>query len=162
MKPLDDPSNRQLALRDCAELVIETVLLGTRMIRAEMRSGCPLDLSVPQFRMLAFLKHHRGASLSDLSRHMGLTLPSMSKTVDGLVRRGLVSRETCGDDRRRAALGLTPSGEEGFEAARQATRARIAAMLAAMSPEERATVVQAMEILRPVFTSHPAGPKCSR
>lgn len=162
MKPLDNPSIIQTPIQDDAALVIETVLLGMRTIRTEMRKGCPVDLSIPQFRMLLFLKRHSGASISDLAEHIGLTLPSMSKTVDGLVKRGLVSRETSTTDRRRAILTLTTCGEETFMAAKNATRAQIAEKLDALPPEERATVILAMQILRPIFTTQCASGKCSR
>ena len=131
--------------------MIETILLGMRTIRREMRSVRPMDLSVPQFRVLAFLKHHEGASLSEVAEHIGLVLPSMSKAVDWLVKHGLVTREISPRDRRRVILALTPEGSETFQSARDATQARIAEMLAVLSSEEHDTVMRAMRILRTIF-----------
>src|SRR6266536_982420 len=95
---------------ECAGELLEVVPLIMRYIRIEMRRSRGSDLTVPQFRTLAFLTTNEGASLSSLADHIGLTLPSASKLVDGLVERKLVQRKTCPDDRRRMTLLLTGSG----------------------------------------------------
>jgi MarR family transcriptional regulator for hemolysin len=112
---------------------------------------------VPHFRTLAYLHRHPGASLSDVAAHIGLTLPSISKMVDRLVARDLVTRRSGPQDRRRICLELTPQGESTYQAAASATRARLAERLAALSPGERAAVVQAMRTIRAVFGAEQAG-----
>lgn len=136
---------------DCAALVLETVPLVMRSVRAEMRGSRAPDLSVPQFRALNFLYRCPGASLSDVADHVGITLPSMSKLVEKLVARGLVTRQDDPGDRRRVTLALTEPGRAELQAAREATQARLAQRLAALSPEQRAVVVEAMRALRSVF-----------
>jgi len=151
MQPLDEQSKDQVAERECAALVIETALLTLRTIRREMRSDLPMDVSLPQFRVLAYLAHHEGASLSDLADHIGLTLPSMSKAVDALVKRDFVKREASPDDRRRVTLCLTPGGLQAFHAAADATQARVAEMLASLTGKQRSKIAKAMRVLRTVF-----------
>ncbi len=136
----------------CAQEVLEVVPLVMRTIRAEMRRHRMADLSVPQFRTLAFIDRKVDASLSDVAEHIGLTLPSMSKIVDGLVMRKLVTRQTAPEDRRRMTLALTSRGRSALQASREATRACLAEDLAVLSERERETIEQAMTILRPVFT----------
>lgn len=46
---------------------------------------------------------------------------------------------------------LTPQGEATYQAAAQATRARLAERLAALSPGERATIGQAMRTIKAIF-----------
>ena len=138
---------------ECAGQVMEVAPLVMRAIRAEMRRHGTVDLSVPQFRALAFLSHHAGVSLSDVAEHIGLTLPSMSKMIDSLVARGLIKRETHPDDRRRVTLGLTARGQTQFQAAHSATQACLAEQMATLSASDRATVTQAMRILRPLLAS---------
>lgn len=145
----------QVSSDECARELLEVVPLIMRAIRSEMRSHRPADLSVPQFRTLNFLDHHEGASLSDVAEHIGLTLPSMSALIDGLVARQLAIRQVSPTDRRRVILAPTARGKTTLEAVRQSTQARLAEVLAALSPSQRATIVQAMEILQPIFT--PAG-----
>jgi DNA-binding MarR family transcriptional regulator len=78
----------------------------------------------------------------------------MSKLVDGLVARQLVTRELAASDRRRVMLALTSAGQATFQAARAATQAFLAQRLAELPAEERAVVTEAMQILRPLFTPH--------
>src|SRR5512137_2718402 len=99
----------------CAQEILEVVPAVMRIIRAEMRRHRTADLSVPQFRTLAFIDRNVAASLSDVAEHIGLTLPSMSKIVDGLVMRKLVTRQTHPTDRRRMTLALTPRGQTALQ-----------------------------------------------
>lgn len=138
---------------ECACEVLEVVPLIMRAIRAQMRSCRTPDLSVPQFRALTFLHGRKGASLSDVAEHVGLTLPSMSKMIDGLVARRLVKRQAHPQDRRRVKLALTARGQTALEVAYGATRARLAERLAALPASQRITVARAMGILRPAFTT---------
>lgn len=136
----------------CAQQILEVVPVVWRTIRTELRRHRTADLSVPQFRTLAYIDRNAATSLSDVAEHIGLTLPSMSKIVDGLVTRKFVTRQTHPTDRRRMTLALTTRGLNALEASRAATRACLVADLATLSDRQREIIVQAMEILRPVFT----------
>lgn len=136
----------------CAQEILEVVPAVMRAIRAEMRRHRTADLSVPQFRTLAFIDRQADASLSDVAEHIGLTLPSMSKIVEGLVARKLVTRQTHVTDRRRMMLALTARGQTALQTSREATRACLAEDLAGLTERQRETIGQAMVILRPVFT----------
>jgi MarR family transcriptional regulator for hemolysin len=136
----------------CAQEILEVVPAVMRAIRSEMRRHRTADLSVPQFRTLAFISNKTDASLSEVAEHIGLTLPSLSKIVDGLVARKFVTRQTHPTDRRRMTLALTARGLTALETSRAATRACLAQELATLGDRQRETIVRAMEILRPVFT----------
>jgi DNA-binding MarR family transcriptional regulator len=136
---------------DCARNMLEVVPLVVRALRATMRQHRGTNLSVPQFRSLGYLSREAGASLSAVAEHVGLTLPSMSKMIDGLVARGLVGRGISTRDRRQVTLALSPLGRATLRTARARTQARVAEMLGALSETERATVTRAMHALRPVF-----------
>jgi DNA-binding MarR family transcriptional regulator len=134
----------------CARQLLEVAPLVMRAIRAEMRAGGG-NLTVPQFRALAFVSRNPGASLSDVAEHMGLTLPSMSKLNDGLVARKLVTRVTATADRRRLVLAPTARGRALLESRRAATRVRLAERLAPLPAADRAVVSAAMHALQPIF-----------
>ncbi len=136
---------------ECARQVLEEVPLIMHAIRTEMRRQRSSDLSVPQFRVLVFLNRHQGASLSDIAEHLGLTLPSMSKMVDGLVARRLVGRQMDKSDRRRITLALTPSGQTAMQTSYAVTQAQLAERLKALSASDRLTVVRAMAALGAIF-----------
>ena len=69
----------------------------------------PLDLSLPQYRLLAHLVD--GATMSStLAERLAVKPPTVTAVVDGLVTRGLVTRQVDPHDRRRLPLALTPEG----------------------------------------------------
>jgi DNA-binding MarR family transcriptional regulator len=131
--------------------VMETVLLLMQTIRGEMRSHRPEGLSVPQFRALRFIQDNRGASLSNIADHVGVALSSMSKLVEGLVARELVTRLVATDDRRRITLELTEAGQAALGASHQGTQARFAQRLATLSVAERDAILQTMHTLHALF-----------
>src|SRR5262249_11730993 len=141
---------------ECAALLADTVPLVMRTIRADMRQHSGDDLTVPQFRTLMFVRRHPGASLSEVAEHIGLTLPSISKMIDRLEARGLLARPAAPNDRRRICLELTPLGQSTLQQAADASRAHLADALAALTLDDRATLVQAMHSLRKVFGTEAA------
>ena len=135
-----------------AQKVLEAVPMVMRTIRAQLRSHRRADISVPQFRAMGYIDQNEGASLSDLANFIGLTLPSMSKLIDGLVARRLVTRIADPVDRRRVCLSLTPIGREELRAAHRFTEKYLSDRLAGLSEEELRTVSQAMQTLKGVFS----------
>ena len=140
-------------LDQCSREILDTVPLLMHAVRAEMRSRRSPEMSVPQFRALAFINRNPGASLSDLADHIGLSLPSASKLVDALVKRGLVRRQESARDRRCVELLLTPAGDTILKAARRDTQRHFSSLLAPLSPEELSEILQALQTLRPIFTA---------
>jgi DNA-binding MarR family transcriptional regulator len=136
---------------ECAGQILEIVPLLMLAIRTEMRSHRGSDLSVPQFRVLVYLNRYEGASLSDIAEYMGLTLPSMSKMIDGLVVRQMVTRRIDPEDRRRVTLAPTALGRTAMQSAYKATESRLAERLAALPASERRTIGKAMQMLESVF-----------
>src|SRR5437763_17044188 len=99
----------------CARQLLETVPLVMQFIRRQMRSLCSHDLSVPQIRTLYFVSTNDRPSLSDAAEYIGLALPSMSRLVDGLVKKDLLTRAECQHDRRHVRLGITAAGQAALD-----------------------------------------------
>lgn len=136
---------------ECAQVVFEVVPQVMQKVRTEMRRRRGPEISVLQLRALGYLRRNPGATLSSLAEHVGLTLPSMSSQVSGLVARNLINRSVSAEDRRFVTLTLTEQGRSLMEAARSGTQDSLAKNLAHLAPEERATVVEAMHLLARVF-----------
>ncbi|HZL36928.1 MAG TPA: MarR family transcriptional regulator [Tepidisphaeraceae bacterium] len=135
----------------CAKRMMETVPLVMQFIRHQMRSLRVHGLSVPQLRTLYFINMHDEPSLSEAADWIGLSLPAMSRLVDGLVKKALATRTACPDDRRCVRLGLSSAGRAALDASWSGTRTRLAAEMAALNPRERGAVSEAMDILRVAF-----------
>jgi DNA-binding MarR family transcriptional regulator len=135
----------------CAQELMDTSPQIMQLIRVEMRRGRGSDISVPQFRSLAFIQRNPDSSLSNLAEHLGLTLPSVSKLVDGLVKQKLVIRQESAVDRRRLTLVLTQTGASIVNSARAGAQANLAKKLSCLSDDELETIYKAMQFLRTVF-----------
>jgi MarR family transcriptional regulator for hemolysin len=134
-----------------AALLMEVVPRVMQRIRLEMRSHRTPGLSVPELRTLIYLYRNKGVSLSEVAEHIGLKLPSMSKTIDALVARKLVIRRALAHDRRYVSLRLSAHGLAELRRTRRSTEARLAEALSALLPEQQARVVEALKMLGQVF-----------
>jgi DNA-binding MarR family transcriptional regulator len=151
MQLLSDASSAGVRPESCAREVMETVPLVMQFIRRQMRSLRGQDLTVPQIRTLWFITHHSHPSLSDAADFIGLSLPAMSRLVDGLVRKSLVTRTACPDDRRHVRLGVTSRGQAALDSAWKGTHSRVTEVIANLSARQRAVVESAMSSLNEVF-----------
>lgn len=133
--------------------LLEVVPMVMKEIRSQMRSQGSTDLTVPQFRTLAFVNRNLGSPLCKVADHMGLTSPSASTLVDGLIKRGMMTREDQPDNRRRVRLVVTSRGRAILEASRRGTMEYLAKKLSSVSADNREVIFKAMETLRSVFTS---------
>ena len=140
----------------CARAMLDGMPQVMWFIRRHMRRHRTRGLSVPQFRTLVLLDRYPSASLSLVAENLGAALPTASRMVTGLVRKGLVRREACPTDRRQVSLVLTPKGRSAFEAARHETQNEVALKVSRLTPEQRGTVAEAMRLLGDVFAG-PAG-----
>jgi DNA-binding MarR family transcriptional regulator len=141
------PVAREGAAGRCARRIVEVVPRAMRLLREEMRAGAGEELSVAQFRVLAFLGRTPDARLSAVARFIGVADATASVTVDRLVRRGLVARAGDPEERRCVNLALTAQGTGLVERARARTRDRVAARLCALTGRERAVLAQGLALL---------------
>ena len=81
----------------------------------ETRLGAD-SMSLPQFRLLAFLSEGESAA-STLADWLAVSRPSITALVDGLVDRGWVERRESPTDRRRVLHQLTASGRTALATA---------------------------------------------
>lgn len=68
------------------------------------------DLSFTQMKALHILDQGHVASVKDLAAQLSMSLPAMSRSIDGLVQRGLVERTESATDRRAKLVTLLPPG----------------------------------------------------
>ncbi len=138
-------------VQGAAQQVLDAVPVVMRTIRAQLRTHRRADISVPQFRAMGYIDRNEGASLSDLASHIGLTLPSMSKLIDGLVSRKMVTRTAHSRDRRRICLSLTPLGREELRAAHRFTEKYLADTMSGLDEQELQSITHAMQVLKGLF-----------
>lgn len=86
-------------------------------------------------------------SLSDLAGLLGLDNSTTSRTVNNLVTRGLVRRDTASEDRRYVAIALTDSGTDIFASIESRMEARFSAIYEKLPENQRSQVHEAVELL---------------
>lgn len=115
-------------------------------------------LTLPQLRILFYIRAHPGTTTNALATLLGLTVPTVSGLVDKLARAGLVERRHHADDRRVIPLWLTDDGQAVVGEIRQGNRAYLAG-LAEQLGDDLAPITAALERLVAVIERLPAGPE---
>src|SRR6478672_2290610 len=136
--------------RECARLLLETIPNLMRNLGGAIRqckSSEEEHLNMGQFRMLGML-HIAPRTLSELAASHHVTPSTMSRTIDVLVRKAWVARETDPADRRQVILTLTSEGHAALEAMGQYTQDAVTGMLAQLDDQERARLYEGLMVLR--------------
>lgn len=104
-----------------------------------------LDLSFTQVRALAILgRDVEQASLKELADRLGLSLPAVSRSVEGLVQRGYVTRAEDADDRRFKQVAATPEGQALIDRLMELRVAGIAEFVKTLDAGERRRLAAAL------------------
>ena len=110
-----------------------------------VRAVGELELSLTQLRALHVLSYEvEQASLKHLADRLGLSLPAVSRSVDGLVQRGLVTRAEDAADRRMKQVRATPEAPELLDRLTELRLAGIEQFVASLSARERDRLAAAM------------------
>lgn len=132
---------------ECAHAIIEIVPRLSRVMRKDLRIHSAGLFTEPQFRVMAHLFREGERCLSDLATHLGVSLPTMSKLVQGLEVRGLVARTEDSVDRRRIVLALTEQGRQEYAAMLHRTEEHLVDWIQGLSVVQCAEVIRALNTL---------------
>lgn len=133
--------------RDLLATVLAAYPVLHQAVRQREVAGPTGQVSTHQATVLAHLAGPVPRTLSDLAAAMGVTLPTMSLLIERLVRGGLVLRERDPGDGRRVMLRLTDAGARAARARSVVDPDRVRALLASLTPAERAVGVQGLTTL---------------
>jgi MarR family transcriptional regulator, organic hydroperoxide resistance regulator len=126
--------------------------------RASPRDWMELDLSMAQMKAMFVLHHDGPAKVSDLAEALGVSAPSMTGTLERLVRHGLIERRDDPSDRRLVIIALTPAGQALVERLHQGRRQRLLAALARLDASTVDDLERGLLALRESLetTEHPS------
>jgi DNA-binding MarR family transcriptional regulator len=123
---------------ETAQILEALSLLTRELTRA---SGGPDDgpAMTSTQRLALFEVAVRGAMrLSELADRMGITAPTASRAVDGLVDLGLLERRPDPDDRRAVRIDLTRPGRKRVEERTARAAAALEPIVSSLSAKDRA------------------------
>ncbi|GAB3959880.1 MarR family transcriptional regulator [Actinoallomurus acanthiterrae] len=142
------------------DAVTSTVLTASRLlvaVSARSLASVQERVTLPQFRLLVVLARHEGTKLVTLATQLAVNPSTAMRMVERLIAAGLVDRKVNPANRREVLLRLTESGRQIVDEVTARRRAEIAAIVAAMSPEQRSALVTALRAFTAAGGEPPAG-----
>ena len=130
--------------------LIDVVNLVTQAFWAELRRSGP-TIEMSQWSTLRRIGRSP-CTMSELARHKGVGLPTISKSVDMLVRRGWVERWVDKSDRRQTMVRLTEPGRKVLVDCRRALEIFLDERLAHLSAPKRKAVDDSLQLVKRVLT----------
>jgi DNA-binding MarR family transcriptional regulator len=104
------------------------------------------ELSVPQFRVLSFIERAPERA-SHVAAKAGVTKPSLTGVIDGLVAHRWVRRVEVDGDRRGVALEITASGRRALRRGSQAAARHLDEVLQPVDDHQRQAVLDGLRVL---------------
>lgn len=131
-------------LKDVAARLHSTAI---RLLRALRREDDGSGLSAPRLSALSVIVHAGPLSLAALAEAEQVKPPTMSRIVEALVTRGLVTRAAKPGDRRSVAIAATAEGVELLNAGRERRVRALVVRLGKLADSERRALARGVEIL---------------
>lgn len=123
-----------------ADALRPAVLRVSRRLRQEAQKA---GLSAQDAMLLGHIRKNPGVGVSWLADVERTSRPTMSAHVKRLETAGLVARSGHAEDGRRSGLAITPAGDRKLDIIRRERNDWLAARLARLAPEDRATLAAA-------------------
>ena len=142
------------------DAVTSTVLTASRLlvaVSARSLASVQERVTLPQFRLLVVLGRHEETKLVTLAAQLAVNPSTAVRMVERLIAAGLVDREVNPANRREVLLRLTESGRQIVDEVTARRRAEIAAIVAAMPPEQRSGLVTALRAFTDAGSEPSAG-----
>jgi DNA-binding MarR family transcriptional regulator len=128
--------------------------LWREMVVSTIRGSSDFEMSSIQFVTLFLLVSEGELTIKRVAEFLGRSVSATSRMLDQLVVRGLVWRREDERDRRVKRVSLSESGRSFVHTLEQKRVEVQIAVMAYLSPEERAVVAQAMQFLTDAARRH--------
>jgi DNA-binding MarR family transcriptional regulator len=124
-----------------ADIFAEIVRRGTTAREVHKDS----EITPALVQCLQYIYLHGPSPIRKIASGLSITIPAVSQLVDRLVRKNLVTREHCMEDRRLASVELTAEGRVIVEEVRSARTAWLRDILCKMPEDKRSELVESLE-----------------
>lgn len=112
-------------------------------------------VTLPQCHALVEIGRAHHISLKNLANILSLDTSTTSRSVDGLVKKGYVTRQESSLDRRSIEITLTPTGQKLFQDIEQKMDNDFAKVFNRIPHEEKENVLKAMNCILNAFDQIP-------
>jgi DNA-binding MarR family transcriptional regulator len=127
---------------------LELNSVAIHLVRWARQADAALGVPPARLSALSVLVFGGDRTMSELAAAEQVSLPTMSRVVDGLERAGLATRRPNPEDARSFVVHATAKGRRVMERGRDARVERLTRVLDAVPRAERATVERALRLLR--------------
>jgi DNA-binding MarR family transcriptional regulator len=117
-------------------------------LSASLRYERKYQITLLEWRSIGMLAGYAPLSLKELARRAGLDKSYASRTIAGLIERGLVISERDDNDGRGVNLRLSEAGQALFEKVFPDAVERNERMLSMLKPEQRERLVELLSLLQ--------------
>ena len=114
--------------------------------------------TLQEARIMYEIAHRPACTATDLTRDLGLDPGFLSRTLQGLQRRQIVTRKPSKDDGRVNELSLTAKGRSAQVELERMTNEEVGSLLTALDGNQRAAVVRAMTTIEQTLERPTAKP----
>lgn len=136
---------------DTLAIDLRTAVMRTsRRLRTEATGN---EITPGQYTVLTHLNASGPTTLRALADHEQIQAPSMTRIVNALTEKSLVSRSAHPDDGRQIHVQITPAGEAVLAAARTQRTEWLSQRLSGLSDKDRHTLNRATFILQEISTT---------
>jgi DNA-binding MarR family transcriptional regulator len=135
--------------RSATSELLDVVNLVTQAVWADLRRSNQ-DIELSQWLTLRRIGRSP-CTMSELARHRGVGLPTISKSIEMIVRRGWAERWVDKVDRRQTLVRLTARGRRVLTDYRKRAEALIDGKLESLTQHERESLAGGLEKLRGVL-----------
>ena len=140
---ISKPRSRRL-VRDILRLAEEIFRITGISVPQEWLQS---NLTVAQLRVLLFLRTEGPSRMGSIAAGIGTTLPTVTGTVDLLVKKGLVERQYDPEDRRLVICEMTEQGSDIMRLVWELGQQRVARLLIGLNNSELAKVYEVAQLL---------------
>lgn len=119
----------------------------TKRIGVLRRSYLDSPFSLTEARILYEIAHGDGLTASQIAERLDLDAGYLSRTLNRLDKRGLVTRKTNAKDGRSSHLRLTAAGRKAFEPLNRRSASMASAMLEDLPIPAQARVIESMQTI---------------
>lgn len=152
------------SVKPLQQVIWETVPLLARQIHQQAdRAILPeYEMTRSQFHVLLQISHGRN-TISSLANQDSISLPAVSRQVDELERKRLITRQRDPQDRRIVHLALTDEGRQLKEIIRARVLEWLTSKVEPLSPAEQESIRQGLDLLASIFVDEAAPcPHCHK
>jgi DNA-binding MarR family transcriptional regulator len=122
-------------------------VLQHRLMAAHVADFTATEVTMAQAKLLYVVISGGPQSVSEIARHLGVSVSTASGAVDHLVQLGLLARMEDPRNRRQARVSATPSGVQTIEQMRDLGARHVGVLLERLDQRDLRTIERAIRVL---------------